>query len=442
MSKLEEFIRKAREIHGDLYDYSDYVYINTETPSTIYCYKCEDTFEKAPYYHINLKKGCTRCSRRNMGKNKTKTHEQFVKEAREIYRDQYEYLSEYKGGKFDIVIRCIPCDFKFNQTAQSHISGHGCSECGKRKISEAKKKTLDQFLKQAIEIHGDLYDYSEFDYQGAQISSKIGCKRCKQPFMQTPDSHINKKSGCPVCAMKNVGNMKLKSHEMFLHEARAIHANKYEFLTEYLGWENEIQVQCQECKYEWSPKAGSILKGTGCPKCNGGIKKTKEEFIEEARARRLDFDDYDFSKVDYKNSGTHVILIHKICGKEIKQTPDNFLQGYGCNACPGNGTSKECTAWLDSIQKDYPPLKREFKIPGSNYRADAYCEEWNLVLEYHGAYWHICPDCRALGKYEKLSKEEADRRFNGTKEKKKFIVDIFQAEYYAFWSCGHNPNLD
>ena len=44
------------------------------------------------------------------------------------------------------------------------------------------KKTQEQFLKEAYEIHGDLYDYKETEYLGREYNIKIFCKTCKKSF--------------------------------------------------------------------------------------------------------------------------------------------------------------------------------------------------------------------------------------------------------------------
>ena len=55
----EEFIKKAREIHGDKYDYSLVDYKNAHTKIKIIC-PIHGEFEQAPFNHLNGK-GCLKC---------------------------------------------------------------------------------------------------------------------------------------------------------------------------------------------------------------------------------------------------------------------------------------------------------------------------------------------------------------------------------------------
>lgn len=56
----EEFISKARAVHGDKYDYSQVVYINNKTNVTVICPE-HGPFEVMPQDHIQKKNGCPKC---------------------------------------------------------------------------------------------------------------------------------------------------------------------------------------------------------------------------------------------------------------------------------------------------------------------------------------------------------------------------------------------
>lgn len=61
-----------------------------------------------------------------------------------------------------------------------------------------RRKTREEFISDAIEVHGDKYDYSQVEYINNKIPVKIYCKRCRYTFEQRPDSHLNGK-GCIFC---------------------------------------------------------------------------------------------------------------------------------------------------------------------------------------------------------------------------------------------------
>lgn len=63
MGKLrtkEDILAEIHSVHGDLYDYSKFEYINTDTHAIIIC-KIHGEFKQTPYHHIKRKQGCPKC---------------------------------------------------------------------------------------------------------------------------------------------------------------------------------------------------------------------------------------------------------------------------------------------------------------------------------------------------------------------------------------------
>jgi hypothetical protein len=86
MLLTEEFIRKAREIHGDKYDYSLVDYKGTKSKIKIIC-KIHGEFEQRVENHIRRKQGCLKCG---IIKNSS-INDDFIKKAKEIHGDRYDY---------------------------------------------------------------------------------------------------------------------------------------------------------------------------------------------------------------------------------------------------------------------------------------------------------------------------------------------------------------
>lgn len=150
-------------------------------------------------------------------KNKIKKHsETFISKAISKHGNAYDYSeTNYKRSCLKVKIKCNRCGKYFYQTPNNHLNGQGCPYCKDKKSSEKQRKSIDAFIEQATNIHGDLYDYSYVDYKGAKTQVKILCKNCNQFFYQTPDKHINSKQGCPYCKSRSKGE---KSVEKFLND--------------------------------------------------------------------------------------------------------------------------------------------------------------------------------------------------------------------------------
>ena len=101
----EEFIVKAKAIHGDKYNYSLTEYINGDTKVQIICPE-HGLFEQIPQRHLSGN-GCCACGRESMKQKRKKTQETFLAEARSIHDNKYDYSeTEYLGTSLKIKIIC------------------------------------------------------------------------------------------------------------------------------------------------------------------------------------------------------------------------------------------------------------------------------------------------------------------------------------------------
>lgn len=119
----EFFISKARQIHGDKYDYSKTKYVNSYTMVDIIC-SIHGVFSTLPNNHYN--QNCPKC----YNDVRLLTDNIFVQRAKNIHGDKYDYsLTNYKNSKDRIKIIC-PEHSEFEQIPNDHISGKGCPKCG------------------------------------------------------------------------------------------------------------------------------------------------------------------------------------------------------------------------------------------------------------------------------------------------------------------------
>ena len=187
-SDTSQFIEKAREMHGDKYDYSLAEYKNNRTKVKIICSK-HGEFTQTPDNHLQGK-GCGKC----VGQNKTT--QDIVAEFISIHRSKYNYDRViYKNAKTKVEILCNQCQRYFKQTPNNHLTGYGCNRC------VGKNKTTQDIIAEFNEIHEGKYDYSKVKYKKSNISVKIICYKHGE-FTQTPRNHLQGK-GCPKCVNKN-----------------------------------------------------------------------------------------------------------------------------------------------------------------------------------------------------------------------------------------------
>ena len=184
----QEFIEKAKKIHGDKYDYSKVEYVHSHTKVCIICPK-HGEFWQAPRHHLNGN-GCPYCA----GKIRLTT-EEFIRRAKEVHGDKYDYSKvEYVHSHTKVCIIC-PKHGEFWQMPLHHLKGGGCPNCVGN-----KRLTTEEFIRRAKEVHGDKYDYSKVEYVNARIKVCIICPEHGE-FRQTASEHL-RGQGCPKCAQE------------------------------------------------------------------------------------------------------------------------------------------------------------------------------------------------------------------------------------------------
>ncbi len=189
MTKNEQFIAKARGVHGNRYDYSKVNYISAKGKITITCENHGD-FEQTPSNHLSGF-NCQQCA-----KNSKMNTNSFIERAAIIHENKYDYSKvNYVNADIKITIICKEHG-DFEQIPDFHLNRKsGCPKC-------ANNVTLtnNEFTEKANIKHKNKYDYSQISYINNRTKVDIICKE-HGVFQQTPTRHLGGE-GCPSCVNK------------------------------------------------------------------------------------------------------------------------------------------------------------------------------------------------------------------------------------------------
>lgn len=382
----QAFLDKAKEKHGEKYDYTKSVYINAETKILIICLTCGLEFLQTPHSHL-LPRGCPGCG----GGSSGKTTEQFIQEAIAVHGNAFDYsLVNYINGETEIQIKCNASGNTFSQTPHTHLRQKGCPECH----HYAHSKEIPNFTRRAISIHGNKYDYTNTKYIENQKVS-IRCNECNNEFVQSTHAHLLG-SGCPKCAIAKTSKSNTKSFNLFIAEAKKVHGDKYCYdvsRSAYTNTSNNIPIRCLLCGDVFIQSPHAHLRGNGCKICscalaNAHRRKTTSEFIEQAMI--IHGSAYDYSSVEYVLGSSPVAIGCKKCNRIFNQAPSSHLTGRGCPRC-AKVVSKSETAWLDSLGIRQSERQKKVSLGGKLRSVDAYNPETNTIYEFYGDYWHGNP---------------------------------------------------
>lgn len=242
----------------------------------------------------------------------------------------------------------------------------------------SNRKTKEEFIHDAVNVHSNRYDYSLVNYTNNYSIIIIICK-IHGEFTQTPKNHLNRKQGCPDCA----GN-KRKSNSNFVIEATKIHNNLYDYdKVDYISNKTNVIITCRiHGDFKQTPD-GHLNQKQGCSECSGNKRKSNSEFITEGN--KIHNNLYDYSLVEYVSNEKEVIIICKIHG-EFMQIPRNHLnKKQGCPVCKLSKGELKILKFLENNNIKYIKEKRfkdcKFKRP---LPFDFYLLDYNICIEYDG----------------------------------------------------------
>ena len=234
----EKFIQKAKKIHGDKYDYSkvEYVdsqtkvciicpehgefwqtpnshlrgsgcplcarydsvkdflnksnlerrnielagdFINSSTKTKFRCLICNNEWEAFPY-KITDGRGCPFCGHRGHGENGGYTREEWIKKAREIHGDKYDYSKvEYINCETPVCIIC-PKHGEFWQKPIRHLTSTGCVKCHETKLEKIVRVYCEKhninYIYQANKNTFNWIEYQTLDFYLPDYNIAIECQ--------------------------------------------------------------------------------------------------------------------------------------------------------------------------------------------------------------------------------------------------------------------------
>ena len=355
--KTEEFIEKAKIIHGDRYDYSRVIYKKAMEKVEIIC-KEHGVFLQMPSKHLSGQ-GCRKCWNENRPKRDAsyvhpkRTEEDFISRAVKIHGDVYDYsLVKYKGCCEPINIICKKHGL-FKITPSSHLSGRGCQMCSKETVIEKQTLTQEEAINNMIKTHGYKYDYSLVKYVRGKDKIKIICP-IHGVFEQTYFDHANKGNECPYCSNKKVHALNCIGYtrpDLLKYFVNIEDSEKY---TEFSS--KKIKVKCPDCGDVRDITISDMsMYGFNCHRCNDNIslpekfcynllKELGTDFIKEKVFDWSNHKRYDF----YIQSLNMLIEVH---GEQHYTQSFKSLGGKTLEEEMSNDVYKEELAKSNKIEK-------------------------------------------------------------------------------------------
>ena len=245
-----EFVKKMYDLVGDEYTVLNQ-YKDSKTKVLIKHNKCGHEYEVRPDSFISGNR-CPKCRIKNI----TKTHEQFVKEIKNLAGEEYIVLGKYKNSGIKILMKHNKCGHEWKVTPSSFLNnGRRCPKC-----SGLMRKTTEQFKKKVYEAVGNKYTILG-EYVNNNTKILVRHNECGHEWKAVPHNLFSILA-CPKCS-----KCERKNTEIFKKEVYDLVQDEYKVLGEYINSHTKILIRHNDCEMEYEVSPANFLRGTRCPKC-------------------------------------------------------------------------------------------------------------------------------------------------------------------------------
>lgn len=188
------------------------------------------------------------------------THYEVIERASARFPDYDFSKSVYVDAATCFLVSC-PAHGEFLTKRDKLLNGIGCKKC----YNDLRCRSREDFIRNAIEVHGSKYDYSDVVYSRANRNVDIIC-RTHGKFQQIANNHLQGNK-CPQCARVENANRQTTKFSEFLALANTTHSNKYTYdSTSYTKLGAKLLIVCPE-HGEFRQGGFSHINGRGCPAC-------------------------------------------------------------------------------------------------------------------------------------------------------------------------------
>lgn len=352
------------------------------------------------------------------------TTEILISRLKEYHGDKYDYsLVKYETYSTPIKLICKEhglFEKKINKLKQD------CPECALNIRSDKRRKTKDEFIAEAIKIHGDKYDYSKVIYDSVNTKVIIRCS-IHGEFEQKAMSHL-RGSGCKACMCDNLHDKFAFTTEQFIERSKLKHGDKYDYSkVVYSRSQDKVTIVCP-IHGEFEQTANSHLLGMGCQLCANQTTSQKlaitiSEFIQ--RASKIHSNKYDYCNMEgYINYSTKVPILCPAHGI-FKQAIGSHLSGRGCPKCRASIGELRIRQWLIEHNIVFEEQKKFDGCKNKRHLVfDFYIPCRNMVIEFDGAQH-----------FEEVNMKRYKIKFNNTEVIKS--RDLIKNK----WCCEHDIKL-
>lgn len=244
-------------------------------------------------------------------------------------------------------------------------------------------KSKEEFIKRAILVHGNKYDYSLVVYTLCTVKVKIKCIKHDYIFEQEARVHL-KGHGCPMC-----GNCKRLNKEDFLLKSNKVHNNKYDYSKSIINNITKKTIIICPVHGEFKQSPINHIKGHGCSKCGFKITGNSHKYNLEyqiTKSNKIHNNFYNYENIKIYNTCDDKIIVN--CPVHGDFSTTFYLHNIRFQGCP------KCKRSKGELKIEEILIKYNIKyIPQYKFKDcknikplpfDFYLPDHNMCIEFDG----------------------------------------------------------
>lgn len=228
------------------------------------------------------------------------THEEFINKLK-LVSPNLECLSNYNGMEENIEVRCKLDGYQWETTPHNLLKHNGCVLCLQQKLKNDFEEKLHNIFPNIQLIS---------NYINTKTSIRCKCLIDGHEWNVLPCSLLDHKGNCPKCT----GNIK-RTQEDFINQVKEKHGNKFEVLSEYIGYDKKVTIKCNDCGDIFQISPSELFRK----------KKGNELFCANCSGRKR-ISDIDSVNEILENDNINIVCI-KYSGNLID------ISSFRCNVC-------------------------------------------------------------------------------------------------------------
>ena len=386
---FEEFVKRARAVHGDDYSYENDTYTTLKKKLWMTHKVCGTRFQQSGSKHLKGQ-GCPVCAKEYTRTLRKSNYNAFIQKAMGLFGDRYEFpniKNEYENSHSKITVRCRLCGNTFIKIACDFVTSEtgGCW-CKEKADEYVTYNDLNGMLNNATVT---MFDGKKHKNERTEVTCDV-CGYVSHPYTYRIMDGTFK---CGRCAKSEAGKKRHNDPSEMERKLIEINPTVTPLMETYKRVCQKMKMRCNICGHEFERTPNAVFSGvakTPCPNCTKkdiALKRTKsdEEFKRQVD-ERYGVGEYELLS-PYVRSSEKVHVRHNKCGREFWMEANSFLFRYGCPYHHRNKSlmEEEIADFIIGLGERVLTSDRTIL---NGYELDMYLPDKNIAIEFDGIFWH------------------------------------------------------